>query len=335
MKVCFVLKDARLASCRVRAQALVPALAELGVEVAVREWPKGARERGVLWHELEGFDAAALFKLTPSLGEVLRWAKAPCPLVYDFDDAVYLRQKPKRGSRASFARRARFGLACRFASAIVAGNKTLAEHARQAGRGTPVHVIPSGVPTKVVQRGAAPRGPFRMGWVGGKGNLGELTALAEPLCRLAAERPLELVVIADGAPSPAEVGGVQVVHIPWTLEGQEQAIATLDVGLMPLEDNPWTRGKCAYKLLQYMASGVAAVGSPVGMNADVIADGVTGRLAAKPDQWFEVLRELSGDPKQCARLGAAGRDLVHASYSFEVAALQWRDLLDTLARNSG
>jgi len=171
-------------------------------------------------------------------------------------------------------------------------------------------------------------GPLRVGWVGRSGNLRYLRAIAPALARAASRRPLLLVVLSDQG---LELPDVPVEHQPWELASEAAYIARFDVGLMPLDlAGPWSRGKCAYKLLQYMAAGVPAIGSDVGMNAELIEHDRNGLLARDLADWERLLVELADDPARRARLGAAGRRTVLEGYTVEAVADRLAALLDGL-----
>ena len=128
--------------------------------------------------------------------------------------------------------------------------------------------------------------------------------------------------------------GCRVTNVRWTREGEAEAIASFDAGIMPLAlDDPWSRGKCAYKLLQYMAAGVPAVGSDVGMNADLIQPGQNGLLARSPGDWVEALASLANDAALRARLGRAGRETAR-DYGYPAVADRLAAFVSTVAAGS-
>jgi glycosyltransferase involved in cell wall biosynthesis len=140
-------------------------------------------------------------------------------------------------------------------------------------------------------------------------------------------------VVSDGS---LTLPGVRVLHHPWSLADEAQQIAHFDVGVMPLDlRDPWSRGKCAYKLLQYMAAGVAALGSDVGMNADLIRHGENGLLAREPADWERCLLRLADDPALRRRLGRAGRETVLSSYTIEAVGDQLATFLRDVSRTAG
>lgn len=211
------------------------------------------------------------------------------------------------------------------------GNAFLAEACGELSG--PVAIVPSAVRGDVPLAEPSQSGPLRIGWVGRRGNLGALRALGPTLARLATQREIELVVVSDAS---LEIAALQVSHRPWTLEGEATEIARFDVGVMPLDlEDPWSRGKCAYKLLQYMVAGVPAVGSDVGMNADLIQHGENGLLVRDAADWGRALLALADDPSLRRRLGRAGRATVLGRYTIEAVGDQLAAFLRQVAASSG
>lgn len=245
-----------------------------------------------------------LFPLPTSWPE--RAAGRVAPYVLEFDDAVFLR--PGLGGK--------YPRLLRGAAAVIAGNGWLAEYAGRHNRR--VHVVPTVVPVSRcaarTEYGIRPGSPARVGWVGLASNLASLAPLAEPLARLARERPLELRVISA---RPARLPGVPTRFAPWREAEDARLGEVLDVGLMPLADTAWNRGKCGLKILQYMAAGLPVVASPVGVNREIVRDGENGFLARSQEEWYEMLRILLSDEGLRARMGRKGRETVEREYSLE------------------
>src|SRR6201999_1317649 len=142
-----------------------------------------------------------------------------------------------------------------------------------------------------------------------------LTTIAPALRAAATTTPLMLHVV--GAPVPPELSGIPAESIPWTEDTEIASIAAFDVGIMPLTDTPFERGKCAYKLLQVMAAGKPVIASPVGANRQVVQQGVNGFLADTTEEWAEALRKLA-DPELRRRMGEEARKTVADQYSSAV-----------------
>jgi glycosyltransferase involved in cell wall biosynthesis len=203
----------------------------------------------------------------------------------------------------------------RRASVVCAGNEYIAEHARRAGASR-VELVPTVVdlPRYGATALRAP-GPFTVGWIGTPLTAGYLDAIAPALREVAGARTLRLCAV--GA-SPFRLDGVEVETPPWSEDSEAAMIRGFDVGVMPLPDSPWERGKCGYKLIQYMASGKPVIASPVGMNRTLVREGENGFLADDPASWARALTTLCDDPERRAAMGAAGRRLVAASYDLRV-----------------
>jgi len=235
-------------------------------------------------------------------------------LILDVDDAIWL---PEPGGHP-LTRLRRNASKLRWLAAraqhVIAGNDHLAEWlAPHAGN---VSVVPSLVDTaRIATRQHADSATVVLGWIGSRTTARYLDAIAGALTAFAATRPdgsVRLIVV--GGPAPT-VPGVHVEAWAWSEEQEARALATMDIGLMPLPDNPWTRGKCAYKALQYMAAGVPVVADDVGVTARVVGDESGGLLAAAPVDWQDALGRLADNAALRTRLGAAGRARVEAQYS--------------------
>lgn len=329
MKVLFLHRGQDVPSARIRILALVPYLEELGVECRVAPHPENAVALRKLLRRSGNPDAFVLQKKLPTLADAWAWRGCGAPLIFDYDDAVMFRQRPRDGSYESGTRRRRFARALGMADAFVCGNAYLASFASR-GRGAAKPLLVAASPVALdLERSAqrTPGAPVRIGWLGSPENLPSLAALAPALRRLAEVRSFRLIVVSAQRPALEDV---PVEHVPWTLAAQDREIAAFDVGLMPLEDSAWSRGKCAYKLLQYMAAGVPVVASPVGMNTEVVADGENGLLAGSADEWQRALQRLIDDPGLAERLGRAGRETIEARYGYPAIAAEWKTFLESV-----
>jgi glycosyltransferase involved in cell wall biosynthesis len=334
MKVLFLTQfDECGASSRCRVHQYLPGLRERGIEACALAVLPPARD---LARRARAVDVVYVQKRRLPLSLLLRLRRAAAALVFDFDDAIWLQCRPGREVRPAPAiKRLRLAALLRLSDRVVAGNSYLAAYARRFNRS--VTILPTPVDlsrfapvgewaTGGRGDGAKEQGPsYRpvapsptrrvatLGWVGHPDNLVYLRGLEPVFGCLAREFPeLTLQVVST---SPYGESALRVENVTWSLAGASSCFQGFDIGLMPLPDDAWTRGKCAYKALEYMAAGVPAVCSPVGMNQDVIQDGETGFLAAGPAAWEEALRRLIGHPALRARVGEAGRAAVRAGYS--------------------
>lgn len=237
---------------------------------------------------------------------------------FEFDDAIYMRQPKTVGvaRRTSPSRMRKFKKMCRSTRFALVGNRELAEKA--SSHGAKVYVCPTGVNIKDYKTQATHTESPRIVWVGLPGNLRYLEIVRPALAKLCGEfDDLRFRVISSSKPDWPDVN---IEFVPWSLLGEKQALATSSVGIMPLEDEPYSRGKCAFKLVQYMASGLPCVASPVGANVDAVTHGSTGYLADSVDDWYPYLRNLIVDKKLRAEMGVLGRRKAEQEYSAELIA---------------
>jgi glycosyltransferase involved in cell wall biosynthesis len=204
-------------------------------------------------------------------------------------------------------------------TAVVVGNVHLAEFARRYNAN--VTVVPSSIDTERYRpRAGRMNGngrPLVIGWMGSSTTQRFLEEFAPVLRRIADRHPIEVRVVSDHPPS---LEGLPLTWHRWSDATEAAELADFDIGIMPLPDTPWTRGKCAMKALQYMGMAVPTICSPVGVNSDVIRHGENGLLASSTEDWVEAVGELVGDRDLRARLGEAGRRTVESEYSATICA---------------
>lgn len=259
------------------------------------------------------FDASMVHcELMPLLPGVLEAALLRKPYVYDFDDAFYLKYRQGRLGILKPLLANKFDRVVRAAAQITAGNQVLADYAMQHNERT--QLLPTVVDTSRYLPGLAAKSDvYTIGWIGSPSTAPYLSQVVQPLCTLAGEGRIRFVVIGGAAPS---IEGVEVVELPWSEADEVRQIGQFDVGVMPLPDDLWARGKCAFKLIQYMACGVPVVASPVGANRDVVT-AETGLLASDSLEWVQALRALRDDRARRLRMGDAGRARVETHYSLK------------------
>jgi glycosyltransferase involved in cell wall biosynthesis len=220
---------------------------------------------------------------------------------------------------------------CRLATHVIAGNSYLADYARQTNQN--VSIVPTTIDTEKYQllpRSGSDHVPV-IGWTGTFSTVQHLDTLAGALKRLAQKESFRLVVIG---PPVYKIDGVDVEAVKWRSATEVADLRQIDIGIMPLPDESWTRGKCGCKALQYMALAIPTVCSPVGVNAEIIQDGVNGLLATTEDEWVEKLTKLLHDPELRARLGDAGRKTVETKYSAAVHAPRVYEILRSVVARS-
>jgi len=276
-------------------------------------------------------DVVVLFKtlgFTPLELTLLR--RANPRIVFDFDDAVMFReQKHRRPLDGKNFRK--FLRTTKYCAAIVAGNDFLACFAQGCGRRTVVLPTSIDVAKYRVKQNSKGLG-LTIGWLGLSDGLPYLRHIQPALKRLTKLFPgLRLKVISD---KPLQLEDVVVENEPWRLETEQANLSSFDVGIMPLWDSLWTRGKCGYKILQYMGVGTAVVASDVGVNNEIISSGENGFLARTESDWVEAIGSLIENAEQRRNFGLRGRQLVEHRYSLEEFTQSYVKLLREVAQNT-
>lgn len=280
-----------------------------------------------------GYDAVWLHRAASPVGPALierMLARRGVPIIYEFDDAIYLADTSAANARWRFLKCAgKTADICRMSAHVVVGNNHLSQYAGHLNSN--VTVIPTTIDTDRYQACCdyADTSPVVIGWSGSRTTVAHLRMLDSVLQRVATQADVRLHVL--GTPS-YPLAGVQTYAAPWTAEAELPELQRFHIGIMPLPDQEWARGKCALKALQYMALGIPTVTAPVGVNADLIQDGENGCLAATDDEWVERLLSLVRDARLRRRLGLAGRSTVDVTYSTRVQAPRVYELLERVCR---
>jgi glycosyltransferase involved in cell wall biosynthesis len=337
------------ASSRVRMYQYLPALRKAGVDVEVSPLFDGEYVRALYagktaWGAiLRGYTKRLRAQLAASAmdavwveKELLPWLPSAVErvggnpaVIVDYDDAVFHRYDMHRSRLVRRLLGGRIDAVMRRADLVTAGNGYLSARALTAGCKW-VEQLPT-VVDLVRYRGRVPvlDNPVVIGWIGSPATAHYLRPLASVIEQLG-ER-IELRAIALGA-RPDQVEGTPFEALAWSEAAEAEQVATFDIGIMPLPDEPWERGKCGYKLIQYMASGLPVVASPVGVNTEIVTSGLNGALAETPEEWIAALARLADDPALRARQGAEGRKRVESWYSLQAQAPRLISMLQEAVR---
>ncbi len=265
-------------------------------------------------------------------GPWLEWlASRSAPMIYDFDDAIWVHQVSESNRRFAFLKNVnKVPRLVELAHTVFAGNPYLANWAR-AFNGN-VRVVPTTIDTEVYRPGPAREeasAPVVIGWSGSTTTVEHFQTALPALTRVKAKLGdrVRFKVIGDANYRHEALG---IVGEGWRAETEVAELQKIDIGLMPLPDTEWARGKCGLKGLQYMALGIPTLMSPVGVNSDIVRDGENGFLPRSEEEWVERLCQLAQDAAARRRLGAAGRKTVVDEYS----VLRWRDTYVELIRKA-
>lgn len=250
-------------------------------------------------------------------------------VVFSFDDAIYAGHRDTPNKKYPWIYKLKYGPGVNEVLAksthVIAGSRRLADHARQFN--PQVSVIPTVVDAKrYAYRAAASAECFTIGWVGTRSTSPYLLDIAPVLRQLGGVFREKIRFRMYGDPQ-LQLSVPNYEALPFSLESEIEDLGRIDIGIMPLPDNEWTKGKCAFKAIQYMSLGIPTVSSPVGMASEVIKHNVNGLLASTPGEWFEALARLICDSQLRRRLAQEGRKTVEAHYSLGVWAPRFADLL--------
>lgn len=329
-KALFWSYDAEEPSFRHRMLPLRDILVARGWHCDVVTLPKGRYLKRILERRdpLRAADVVLLhrIKLTPVEFRPLR--RLCRSLVFDVDDAIYYRRPRKLGDppNRSWFRQYKFSRTCAISDLVMAGNQCLAG---RANRSAPwVEIVPTPVDLAAYESSPAERAPKTTVWIGLPENLPYLELIRDVLGRLAArEADFELRAVSAEFPDWPEV---PIDEVPWSGATEISSLSSAGIGIMPLTDDEWTHGKCAFKLLQYMAAGLPCIGSAVGANLEVVQEGKTGFLAADSAEWDAALQTLLGDPDRAHKMGLAGRERARKHYDIRVVSAHAADLVERL-----
>jgi glycosyltransferase involved in cell wall biosynthesis len=267
---------------------------------------------------------AELFPWLPAGFERLAFRSSK-PLLYDFDDAFFhpYDDHPRRAARRLLG--GKLVPLIEGAAAVCAGNDYLRDYAARFNES--VTILPTVVNIDDYRpAGDRPDRPLTIGWIGSPSTWRFVQPLLPLLAGLAREHRIRFVAVGAGAAAEADKFD-GLTFTPWSEAGEIAAVQAMDIGIMPLPDEPWARGKSGYKLIQYMACGLPVVASPVGVNATIVDEGVTGLLASGPEEWRGALERLIDDAELRRAMGAKGRARAVEAYSLQAHAPRLVDIM--------
>ena len=342
------------AGCRFRVSQYIPYLREAGFDVTVspfysREYFAFVYRPGNYLRKATGFasltlrrinelfsmrdyDLVLLYREAIPIGSPFierAIARRGIPIVYDFDDAIFLPAVSEANKAVSFLKNPeKVAEILTLSQQVAVGNEFLASYARKFN--SHVTVIPTAVDTtRFVPRAAAPPEDGRrlvVGWIGSPTTFQYLESLKDVLAAVSARHPFTLKV--SGAGRTVNFPGVDVQVVPWSMADEVSLFNTCDIGVYPLTDDDWSRGKCGFKAIQCMACGVPVVAAAVGVNRDIIQHGVNSMLASTPQEWINGLSELLTNPALRQTMAVAGRRTIEERYSLQVTAPQLAAVLN-------
>lgn len=332
------------AGCRFRVAQFVPYLRSAGIDVTIspfysskffrvvyqpgRMLRKAVMFSGLVWKRLlqllsvRRYDVVFLYReAIPAGPPIIERAihHLGVPMVHDFDDAIFMPAVSDANRSVAFLKNpGRVAEVLRLSRSATVGNEFLAQFARR--HNADVTVLPTVVDTvKFVPRlDRTPRAVPVIGWIGSPTTYRYLLGLSNVLREVATRH--EFVLRVSGAGQPVTIPGVRTEEAPWSMADEVQLFNGLDIGVYPLTDDDWSRGKCGFKAIQCMACGVPVVAAAVGVNREIITDGVDSFLASTSREWVDKLSRLLTDAELRARMAVCGRETIERRYSLAATA---------------
>ncbi len=314
---------------RFRVEQYFPYLRDHGVEPRWQPFPGSRRKRFAIYRELPFFDVISIQRRLVSPFEFYWIRKKSSKILFDLDDAVMYRSSSSPHPR-SFSRWLKFRWMVKGSDVVTVGNQFLKNQVLKVDRGKKVFVIPTSIDTDLYPRKkkVPDHGEITLGWIGTKGNLKYLRTL-EPVFETIGQRfsTVKLKIVSnDFYDSPH----LPVIKKLWKLEDENEDLISFDIGLMPLYDDLWSRGKCGLKIIQYLGVGVPVVCTPVGINSDIVQDGENGFWAASRQEWVDRLSTLILDRGLRSQMGLKGIETVEREYSLTVTSEKFFQVLQDL-----
>ncbi len=322
MKLLIITNNPHRASFRQRIGVYLDIFRGNGIDSEVAKLPAGPLARRNLFKRAEEFDGLFLHKKKLNFFDALWLRRYSKKVIYNFDDAImYSDKTPDRNSSSHFVP---FRRTVRLANMVITGNSYLAEHARKFNPN--VMVLPIGLRVSDYKVDCPAKGDnkIRLVWIGSKSTLGYLAELKPVLEEIGSRfNNVVLRIVCDDF---FDLRNTPVEKRLWSMETRAIDLATSDIGLAPLPDNRFTRGKCSFKVLEYSSASLPVIASPIGTNAEYVKDGVTGFLVTDTRQWVDRITELIENPNLRKRMGQEGR--AHAEkYDVSVIGKQLTDLI--------
>ncbi len=319
---------------RFRVKEFIPYFERNGVDVSLIRVPVGPIERLLTFKTLKDFDVVIIQRkllTAPDLLFVKHYAKKT---IFDFDDAIMYRSS-RHKNQHSRGRMRKFRNMMKSVDAVFAGNSYLANKAEKFISSDRIHIFPTvvdldeyGIKNYGDKHGGK-NSDFIVGWIWTFTNLHYLKSIGPAFEEFANRyKNVKLKIVCDKF---FDLDGIEVVKKGWRPEDVEADLMSFDVGVMPLADDIWTKGKCGFKVVQYLATGVPAVATPVGINRDLVIDGETGFWAENHDGWVTGLSRLYEDRGMLKEMGLSGRKLVEVDFSLQAVAPRYLEILRKLS----
>lgn len=252
--------------------------------------------------------------------------------IVDYDDAIFHNYDLSKNKIIKFFLANKIDKVMKNASYVLAGNSYLTERARFAGAKR-IQLLPTVVDHLRYQKSnQSIKDVLTVGWIGSPSTQKYIVDILPELLTVYQQHPFRLLLVGATRDIHKDLIGLDVDVRDWHEQTETELISIMDVGIMPLKDGPWEKGKCGYKLIQYMACGVSVVASDVGVNGEIIENETAGFLVKKDSDWSGVLLQLLGSTELRQRFGRAGRSIVKSKYSIQAQLPVLKHILTDLVK---
>ncbi len=328
MKIAFLIHSLEAPSCRYRVLQYFPYLKQHGVKVSTHLFKHKFLDKWKFYASLGNDDIVFIQRKLFHPVDFWYIRRKAKNIVYDFDDAVMYRS-PKSKNPYSFSRRAKFAFMTKRVDLVIAGNEFLKSEVLPYNSN--VVIIPTSIDLShyTLKNDFSQSARITIGWLGSRSSLRFLKNLIptfENIFKKHSDTQLKIVCSEF-----LESAHMPTVKKKWSLNEEVEDLKSFDIGVMPLSNDIWSKGKCGLKILQYNSVGVPAVCTPVGVNREIVEDGVSGFWAGNEAQWEDCLLKLIKEKELRKKMGLKGREIVEKNYSLEVSAPRLLSILKEVA----
>jgi len=329
MKVAFLIHSLEAPSCRYRVLQYLPYLRQQGIDLSIYLFRRPLLDKLKFYNSLAQYDIIVIQRKLFSPADFWYIRRRTKRIVYDFDDAIMYRS-PRYKTPYSFSRRVKFAFMMRRVDEVIAGNQFLKSQVLPFN--SKVVVLPTSIDLSqyTLRKEDDHPGPITIGWFGSRSSLRFLRNLIPAFENTFKKHSnIQLKIVCSEF---LDSQTIPVIKKKWSLSEEVQDIQSFDIGVMPLSDDLWSRGKCGLKILQYNSVGIPAVCTPVGINREIIQDGVNGFWAQNEAEWEDRLSTLIDEKERRKEMGREGRKIIEQYYSVEATAPRLFSTLTEVAK---
>lgn len=317
MKIAFLIHNREAPSCRYRVLQYLPYLKQKGVDISIHLFKHNLLDKFKFYNALGQYDILFIQRKLFSPVDFWYIRRRVKRIVYDFDDAIMYRS-PRAQNPHSFSRWIKFVYIMKRVDFVIAGNEFL--KSKVLPYNSNVVTLPTSIDLSRyrLKEDFHKERPINIGWLGSKSSLRYLKSLMPTFEGIFKKDPnIQMKIVCSEFLDSAHI---PIIKKQWSMEEEEEDLKSFDIGVMPLSDDLWAKGKCGLKILQYFSVGVPVVCTPVGINREIVEDGINGFWAQNRDQWEDRLLRLIQNESLRREMGGKGRETVKKAYSLEVNA---------------